>query len=45
MSHQPFWLLFLLSCVAAVLIAKVLDDRDRRLRKKPETPPKSEANT
>ena len=50
MTHWPFWLLFLLSCVTAVLLAKVLDDRDRRLRRidearEAEIPPKSEANT
>lgn len=33
MVHWPHWTLFFLACLAAVLLAKVLDERDRRLRR------------
>ncbi len=32
MASWPQWTLFFLACLVAVLLAKVLDERDRRLR-------------
>ena len=38
MSHFFYWLLFFVSGLAAIVLAKVLDERDRRLKKAAKSP-------
>lgn len=42
MDHWPYWLAFFVASLASIVLAKVLDDRARRLKR---TARESQANT